>query len=126
MIPEGSLLVAEGLYKAYGPTPALDGADFSVHAGEVVAVMGPSGSGKSTLLHCLALATQPKVIFADEPTDALDSLNGERVLTLLTDAARTTHTAVILVTHEPRTAAYSDREIIVRDGRVKDTSAGWV
>ncbi|MFB6441614.1 ATP-binding cassette domain-containing protein [Streptomyces sp. NPDC056411] len=59
MTPAGSLLVAEGLYKAYGPTPALDGADFSVHAGEVVAVMGPSGSGKSTLPHCLAGITTP-------------------------------------------------------------------
>src|SRR5262249_34920251 len=41
------------------PTPALDGADFSVHAGEIVAVMGPSGSGKSTLLHCLAGIVPP-------------------------------------------------------------------
>ena len=51
---EGALLHAEELRKAYGPTPALDGASFSISAGEVVAVMGPSGSGKSTLLHALA------------------------------------------------------------------------
>ncbi|MFE0194137.1 ABC transporter ATP-binding protein, partial [Streptomyces sp. NPDC058989] len=38
MTPEGSLLAAEGLGKAYGPTPALDGVDFSIHPGEVVAV----------------------------------------------------------------------------------------
>ena len=54
MTPAGSLLVADKLCKTYGPTVALDGAEFSIHPGEVVAVMGPSGSGKSTLLHCLA------------------------------------------------------------------------
>ncbi|HEU5469762.1 MAG TPA: ABC transporter ATP-binding protein [Actinophytocola sp.] len=64
-----------------------------------------------------ALVTQPRVIFADEPTGALDSLNGERVMTLLIDAARQTHAAVLLVTHEPRVAAYSDREVVVRDGK---------
>ena len=64
-----------------------------------------------------ALAGQPKVIFADEPTGALDSLNGERVMRLLTAAARDTRAAVVLVTHEARVAAYADREVVVRDGR---------
>lgn len=67
-----------------------------------------------------ALITSPTVVFADEPTGALDSLNGEKVMRLLTEAARTTRAAVVLVTHEPRVAGYSDREIVVRDGRAND------
>ena len=64
-----------------------------------------------------ALVSDPRVLFADEPTGALDSLNGERVMELLTAAARERGTAVVLVTHETRVAAYSDREVVVRDGR---------
>jgi putative ABC transport system ATP-binding protein len=67
-----------------------------------------------------ALVSDPKVLFADEPTGALDTLNGERVMELLTEAARSTNAAVVLVTHEARVAAYSDREVVVRDGRTRD------
>jgi putative ABC transport system ATP-binding protein len=67
-----------------------------------------------------ALVAGPRVVFADEPTGALDSLNGERVMQLLTAAARDTGAAVVLVTHEARVAAYSDREAVVRDGRVRE------
>lgn len=65
-----------------------------------------------------ALVGEPRVLFADEPTGALDSLNGERVMSLLVDAARSGGTSVILVTHESRVAAYADREVVMRDGRV--------
>ncbi|WP_424919436.1 ABC transporter ATP-binding protein [Streptomyces sp. wa1064] len=67
-----------------------------------------------------SLVTNLRVLFADEPTGALDSLNGERVMELLTDAARSTRAAVVLVTHETRVAAYSDREVVVRDGKSRD------
>ncbi|GAA5082479.1 putative ABC transport system ATP-binding protein [Thermocatellispora tengchongensis] len=67
-----------------------------------------------------ALVTRPRVIFADEPTGALDSLNGERVMHLFIAAARETGAAVVLVTHEARIAAYSDREAVIRDGRVRE------
>ncbi|MER5862393.1 ABC transporter ATP-binding protein [Kitasatospora sp. NPDC002040] len=70
-----------------------------------------------------ALITQPAVVFADEPTGALDSLNGERVMALLASAAKETGAAIVLVTHEPRVAAYADREVFVRDGRTQDLAA---
>lgn len=66
-----------------------------------------------------ALVIGPRVVFADEPTGSLDSLNGERVMNLLVDAAREAGAAVVLVTHEPRVAAYADREVVVRDGRTR-------
>jgi putative ABC transport system ATP-binding protein len=70
-----------------------------------------------------ALITEPRAVFADEPTGALDSLNGERVMKLLTRAARESGAAVVLVTHEVRVAAYADREVVVRDGRTRDLTA---
>ena len=67
-----------------------------------------------------ALITRPRVVFADEPTGALDSLNGERVIRMLTEAARESGAAVVVVTHEARVAAYADREVVCRDGRTLD------
>ena len=63
------------------------------------------------------------MIFADEPTGALDSLQGERVMTLLVEAVRQADTALILVTHEARLAAYSDREVLIKDGRACEVGA---
>ncbi len=72
------------------------------------------------------LVAGPQVLFADEPTGSLDSLSGERMMELLSDAARERSTTVILVTHEPRVAAYADREVMVRDGRVTSPSGDRV
>ena len=72
------------------------------------------------------LVVRPEVLFADEPTGALDSLAGERVMELLSTAAREQETTVILVTHEPRVAAYADREVIVRDGKINSLSGDRV
>ena len=63
------------------------------------------------------------MLFADEPTGSLDSLNGELVMDLLTRTAREQGSTVILVTHEARVAAYADREVVVRDGLVTSTAA---
>jgi putative ABC transport system ATP-binding protein len=77
-----------------------------------------SGGQAQRVALARGLVAGPEVLFADEPTGALDSLAGEQVMDLLVAAAREQGTTVILVTHEPRVAAYADREVIVRDGRV--------
>jgi putative ABC transport system ATP-binding protein len=216
-----TIVEAREVELSFGETPALRGANLTVAAGEILAVMGPSGSGKSTLLHCLAgilvpqageiffagrridtfgenersalrrdqfgfvfqfgqlvpeltaeenvalplllagtrrepalraartwferigldglerrrsgelsggqaqrvalargLVNRPRVLFADEPTGSLDSLTGEHVMDLMVGVARAEGTTVVLVTHEARVAAYADREVVVRDGKV--------
>ena len=75
------------------------------------------GEGQRVAL-ARALVTRPDVVFADEPTGSLDSMAGELVMDLLVDTAREQGATVVLVTHEPRVAAYADREVVVRDGRV--------
>jgi putative ABC transport system ATP-binding protein len=61
---------------------------------------------------------EPEVLFADEPTGALDSMSGELVMNLLVSAVREQGTTVVLVTHDARVAAYADREVVVPDGTV--------
>lgn len=64
------------------------------------------------LVHC------PSVVFADEPSGALDSATGELVLEALVATARDRGSAVLLVTHEAVVASHADREVVVRDGRL--------
>ena len=77
-----------------------------------------SGGQAQRVALARGLAGGPTVLFADEPTGSLDSLTGEHVMDLLTACAREQGITVILVTHEARVAAYADREVMVRDGRV--------
>ncbi|GAA4734662.1 ABC transporter ATP-binding protein [Phytohabitans rumicis] len=65
-----------------------------------------------------ALVAGPRLVFADEPTGALDSVAADTVMELLVDVAKAARAGVIVVTHEARVAAYADRCITVRDGRV--------
>ncbi|MEJ7650052.1 MAG: ABC transporter ATP-binding protein [Nakamurella sp.] len=80
-----------------------------------------SGGQAQRVAVARALIARPSIIFADEPTGALDSLQTEKVMDLLAKAVRDTQFAMVLVTHEPRVAAYSDREILMRDGRTSET-----
>ena len=66
-----------------------------------------------------AMVINPEVLFADEPTGSLDSLNSELVMKMFIKTAKENGTTVVMVTHEPTIAAYADREIIVRDGKVE-------
>jgi putative ABC transport system ATP-binding protein len=77
-----------------------------------------SGGEAQRVALARAMVAHPDVVFADEPTGSLDSLSGELVMDLLVDTARGEGTTVVLVTHEPRVAAYADREVVVRDGRI--------
>ena len=83
-----------------------------------------SGGQQQRCATARALVTEPRVLFADEPTGSLDSLSGELVMDLLTAAAREHGTAVVLVTHEATVAAYADREVAMRDGVLDPTGLG--
>lgn len=82
-----------------------------------------SGGQAQRVAIARAMVIEPKVLFADEPTGSLDSLNSEKVMELFIETAKENGTTVIMVTHEPTIAAYADREIIVRDGHIASTSA---
>ncbi|GAA2902969.1 ABC transporter ATP-binding protein [Streptomyces mexicanus] len=75
-----------------------------------------SGGQAQRVALARALVTGPRVLFADEPTGALDSLAGEQVMTALVRTARESGTAVLVVTHDAQVAAYADREVRLRDG----------
>ena len=75
-----------------------------------------SGGQAQRVAIARAMVAQPKILFADEPTGSLDSLNSEHVMELFIKTAKDNGTTVIMVTHEPTIAAYADREIVVRDG----------
>jgi putative ABC transport system ATP-binding protein len=84
-----------------------------------------SGGQAQRVALARGLVAHPEVLFADEPTGSLDSLTGELVMGLMTGAAREEGTTLVLVTHEPRVAAYADREVIVRDGKVTSAEGAF-
>ncbi|WP_084316904.1 ABC transporter ATP-binding protein [Actinospica robiniae] len=77
-----------------------------------------SGGQAQRVAIARAMAPRPQVLFADEPTGSLDSLTSETVMDLLVTETRAEGTTVVLVTHDARVAAYAERTVMVRDGRV--------
>jgi putative ABC transport system ATP-binding protein len=78
-----------------------------------------SGGQAQRVAVARALVTGPRVVFADEPTGALDTVAGEQVLGQLLGAIRDTDATLVMVTHNNRVAARADREIVLRDGAIE-------
>ena len=77
-----------------------------------------SGGQRQRVAVARALITAPEVVFADEPTGALDPTTGHHVLALLRSAVDERGVTVVMVTHDPVAAAVSDRLVMLCDGRV--------
>ncbi len=82
-----------------------------------------SGGQQQRIAIARAVVAERPVLLADEPTGALDTQTGDAVIRLLAELPRARGTAVVLVTHEPRFAAWADRVIFLRDGKVVEQSA---
>ena len=78
-----------------------------------------SGGQQQRVSIARALVTRPAVVFADEPTGNLDSKSGADVLGLLREAVDEFEQTVLMVTHDPRIAAYADRVVVLSDGMVR-------
>ena len=78
-----------------------------------------SGGEKQRVAFARALAGNPMVILADEPTANLDSATGQRVLALLQELAENSGKAVVVVSHDPKSQALVHRIIVLEDGRIK-------
>lgn len=81
-----------------------------------------SGGEQQRVAVARALAGQPKIIFADEPTANLDSVSGQQVVDLLTTLHRENGQTIVMVTHEPEYARNCDRVLTMEDGRITETT----
>ena len=80
-----------------------------------------SGGQQQRVAIARALITRPEVVFADEPTGALDTHTGRDVLELLRELVDQDRHTVVMVTHDPVAAAYADQVVMLADGRVAGT-----
>ena len=79
-----------------------------------------SGGQQQRVAIARALVTRPAVVFADEPTGALDSRSGTELLNHLRTASQGLGQTIVMVTHDPNAAAFADRALILSDGRIVD------
>jgi putative ABC transport system ATP-binding protein len=77
-----------------------------------------SGGQQQRVAVARALASQPRIIFADEPTGNLDSVTGAEILTFMRKAVDDLGQTIVMVTHDPVAAAYADRIIFLADGHI--------
>ena len=67
-----------------------------------------------------ALVPRPEIVFADEPTGALDSRTGIEILTFMKKAVEDTGQTIVMVTHDPHAASYADNVLFLADGQIID------
>ncbi|MDQ1751401.1 MAG: putative transport system ATP-binding protein [Pseudonocardiales bacterium] len=79
-----------------------------------------SGGQQQRVACARALASQPEIIFGDEPTGNLDSRSSGEVMGILRNSVTRLHQTVVIVTHDPRAASYADRVVFLADGRIVD------
>jgi putative ABC transport system ATP-binding protein len=77
-----------------------------------------SGGEQQRVAIARALVTQPSIVLADEPTGNLDSKNSTAIMELLRRSCDELEQTIIIVTHDPRAAAYADRAVFLRDGKI--------
>jgi putative ABC transport system ATP-binding protein len=77
-----------------------------------------SGGQQQRVAAARALVSRPDIVFADEPTGNLDSRSGNELLEFLRSAVRDHGQTILMVTHDPRAAAFADRVIFLADGRI--------
>jgi putative ABC transport system ATP-binding protein len=82
-----------------------------------------SGGQRQRVSVARALAADPGLVLADEPTAALDKASGHEVVQLLRDLAKSRGVPILLVTHDPRILDIADRIVAMEDGRIVDTDA---
>ncbi len=106
---------AEALKQAEAALSQVGMADRSTHVPSEL-----SGGQQQRVALARALVTTPAVILADEPTGNLDSRSSDEVVQMLRRAVDEWHQTIILVTHDPRIAAYADRIVFLKDGKIVD------
>ena len=77
-----------------------------------------SGGQQQRVAVARALAGQPEIIFADEPTGNLDSKTGDEILGFMQNAVRELNQTIVMVTHDPSAAAHADRVVFLADGKI--------
>ncbi|HBZ41354.1 MAG TPA: ABC transporter [Erysipelotrichaceae bacterium] len=82
-----------------------------------------SGGEQQRVALARALITRPAILLADEPTGNLDTKTGTAMMRLLCESAKDLDQAIVMVTHDPKAAAYADRVVFLRDGKIVDEVA---
>jgi putative ABC transport system ATP-binding protein len=115
-----NIAIAQALSGTYSPPPNFD---------EILQLLGIkqrlnhkpralSGGEQQRVAIARALVNQPAILLADEPTGNLDTANSNAVLEILRDLNKRQHQTILMITHNPEAAAFADRMVAMRDGRV--------